>query len=552
MKRLMSRWATVGLTLLVSACASFDARRGNDETAELLGARGAASVPTNGPVDCAGDAGPMARQIAQPLTRDSAVAIALSCNPSLAAAYARLGIANTEAYDAVRLANPTLSLGVAESNAPGVGARIDLGIAQNFTGLILRGPRTRLAEGEFLRAQFGLAGTVMTLAAEVETAHARLVAAMQVELARATIAEASAVSAEMARRFRAAGNFSARELALAEAASIDASIEHRHAIDESAEARARLQVLLGVGADSDWKVIDSVAVPPFDELTLADLRATADRQRLDLASARKLVDLLADAAQTSRRIGWLGEFEVGIEAEREPDGSRLLGPTLSIQLPLFHQGQGSVARAGYLHTWSVAEQRRLSHEVDADVELAWQRMESARARVIDYRERLLPRRAAVVARTQEDVNFMLRGVFELLDARIDEYSTAIGLFESLRDYWSARSALERAIGARLPLTESSLVDARAVLGIDASPSTHDSMHEGHVMPPAAPADDAMHEGHAMPPATSADDAMHEGHAMPPATPADDAMHKGHVMPPAKPADPPKIQHHDHGKQGESS
>lgn len=491
----ISRWATIGLALALSACASFDARRGHVETAALLDARGTHVTGADGPRDCADRAAMPADPLTQPLTRESAVAIALSCNPSLAAAYSRLGIANTEAFDAARLANPTLSLGVAESNAPGVGARIDLGIAQNFTRLILRGPRTRLAEGEFLRAQFGLAGTVMTLAADVESAHARLVAAKHVELGRATIAEAGEVSAELARRFRAAGNMTARELALSEAEAIEAGIAHRRAIDDTAEARAKLQVLLGLGSGQEWSVVDTVAAPPFDELSLAELNDTATQQRLDLASAQTLVELLADAAQTSPRIGWLGEFEVGIEAEREPDGSRLLGPTLSIQLPLFHQGQGSVARAAYLAAWSEAEQRRLRHEVDADVALAWQRMTSARERVIDHRERLLPRRAAVVARTQEDVNFMLRGVFELIDARIAEYESAIGLFEALGDYWVARSALERAIGARLPGGESTAIDARAVLGLDAADDMPDSMLHGPAPAPSASKDEPKHDTH---------------------------------------------------------
>jgi cobalt-zinc-cadmium efflux system outer membrane protein len=472
------RWAAIGLVVIVSGCASFPTQRGVKETGELVASRDGLAPSRETAQDCNDARSGTAALVEQPLMPESAVQIALLCNPGLAAEYARLGIANAEAFEAGRLANPSISLGALDSNRSGDSAKLSLGIAQNFTNLILRGPRTRLAEGEFLRAQQLLAGSILTLAVDVKSAYYGLVGAQQIAAARSAIAEAAGASAELAARFRVAGNFSAREFALAQAEAGEADVARRLADDAVISARIELQRLLGL-ADADILVVpEAIAGPVAEEEALASLREQADAQRLDLAATRKLVELLADSAATTKRLRWLGDFEVGVDYEREADHSRLIGPSLSIQLPLFNQGQGAVARAQSAQAWSEAERRRLTLEVRTSVDLASRHVHSARARVDDYRVRLLPQRAAVVARTQEEVNFMLRGVFELIEARIAEYEAARGYFEALRDYWIARSELERAVGAQLPAQPSVLINAADVLKSAPPDVDHDAMDHG--------------------------------------------------------------------------
>ncbi len=472
------RLAAVGLVAVLSGCATFDARRGLSEAGELAAARGRVVQATATAADCRSVHAALAIDAAQPVTLDHVVQVALACNPALAAQYARLGIANADAFEAGRLANPTLSLGVADSNADGGGTKLSLGIAQNFTNLILRGPRTRLAEGEFLRAQQLLAGSVLELAADLKGAWFEWIGAHQVADARVAIAEAAAAAAELAGRFHAAGNMPARELARIDAEAVEARIAERAARRHVVHARIAVQRLLGVAGFEQVPAPEAIGEPLPAEEALADLRARADAQRLDLAATRGLVGLLADSAATTKRLRWLGEFEVGIDYEREPDHSRLLGPTLSIQLPLFQQGQGVLARAQSAQAWSEAERRRLTLEVATAVELAHEQVAAARARVEDHRLRLLPQRAEVVARTQEEVNYMLRGVFELIDARIAEYEAAQGYFEALADYWIARSRLERAVGAELGASATATVRAADVLDAGAARAGDDAHDHG--------------------------------------------------------------------------
>ena len=455
--------AVIGLAITLSACAPFEPRRGIDAAHALAAERGV-GISTRSASDCSSPATALAETPAV-LDGERALAVALACNPGLAAEQARLGIANAEAFEARRLANPELSL--AAERIDGGGTRIDFGLAQNFSNLILRGPRTRLAEGEFLRAQQLLAGRVLELAADVEIARADLVRARQIVQALALIAEAADAAAELAERYRAAGNLPSREVALARARAAEASARASSARADVATARANLQRLLGVSHLDAADVGDAVAAPSAIDASVEALQARAAQQRLDLAAARQLVDLLADSARTTHRLGWLGEFEVGVDGEREGGTTRLVGPTLSIQLPLFHQGQGTRARAEALVEWSTAERRRLEVEVASEVDEALARLEAATARVADHRQRIRPARAAVVARMQEEVDWMLRSVFDLIDARIAELEAAAGTFEALGEAARASAALERALGTRLPPSTTDTIDAATVLGAGA-------------------------------------------------------------------------------------
>ena len=503
----------------LGGCASFPAGRGLNETHQLISDRGFSTAPATGARDCAAATEELAKLTAPPLTADAAVQIALICNADLAADYARLGIARADAFQAARLANPTLTAAVLDSSVRTAPPQVELGPAQNFTNLLLRGAKKRFAEGEFLRAQQLLAGDVLRMGAETKADYYALVSAQQAGGIRRVIADAMQTSFDLAKRFSEAGNLPARVQAEYGAELAEAQIAVRRADDAIAQARARLESRLGIPSSIPWTVPDQLPVPVKAEDETSALQARAMQNRLDLAAATEFVALLAASEEAARKYRWLGDFELGVSYERDPDRSRLLGPSLSIQLPIFDQGQGAVARAGALRDWGDAERRRLTQAVGTDVRLTAQRVLNARARIDDFRGQLIPQRQALVARTQEEVNFMLTGVFELIAARRAEFDAYLGYLESLRDYWIARAELERAVGANLPSDANRATDTISVQQLLTPPAAmgmhhHDGMdmpgmnmdseagnhrqHQGHPGKPNAPKPHADHEHHDMP------------------------------------------------------
>ena len=67
-----------------------------------------------------------------------------------------------------------------------------------------------------------------------------------------------------------------------------------------------------------------------------------------------------------------------------------------------------------------------------------------------YKNVIVPTREKLVRLTQTQYDAMLAGVYQLLLARQLEISAYREYIEGLRDYWIARSDLERAVGGALP------------------------------------------------------------------------------------------------------
>ena len=170
--------------------------------------------------------------------------------------------------------------------------------------------------------------------------------------------------------------------------------------------------------------------------------------------------LLEDVYGVSRRTRYLGDVTVGGSTERDTSGERITGPDISVQLPLFNQGRGSVLRAQARLGQARADLAALQIEISNEVDLARKRVLFARKLSERYRDEFIPLRERIAQRTQEQVNFMLVGQFELIRVKQLEYETYQRYLESLRDYWVARAELSRQVGARLP-SESNSSDSEA-------------------------------------------------------------------------------------------
>lgn len=474
------RFPALATAALLAGCAGLPADRGHGDVAALVRDRGR---DVSG-IDDRQAAAALVREVtARPLSADDAVRVALVNNPRLRVEYARLGFASADVYEAGRLSNPRLSASILFVDEPGLADKIDLGLAQSFTSLLMLPARSRLAKGEFERAKALVGAEVLALAADTEAAYYTLAGARQVAAMREAAARAATLSADLAQRFRDAGNLNRRELALEKAEAAQAQLAADEAAAEATRARIALGRLLGLKPDAGWDIAGGLPGLAAGEDDLAQLLRTADAARLDLAAARRAVALRADALGVTRRFRFLGDVEVGVQAERDTDRSRHFGPTLELELPLFSRHADAVARAESELASAEGELAALEVDIAAAVHEAHAQVRSARARAERYRSGLIPQREEVVARLQEEVNYMLKGQFELLLAKRQEYDAYQGYLEAVRDYWLARVELGRAVGAPLPSAAgptAAPLDVRGVPGDAAEEpaGSHEHHHHG--------------------------------------------------------------------------
>ncbi|MGE0384230.1 MAG: TolC family protein [Gammaproteobacteria bacterium] len=431
---------------LAAGCAAVPAERGVPAVRALVEARGRpAPAATGADVEALTDT-----LLRRPLGADDAVTVALLRNPRIKAGYAHLGIAAAEIYDAGRMGNPVLAASWNSSSRGGDAVRRTFGLTQSVVDLVMLGARTRLARDGFERTQREVAAAVLDLAAEAEAAWFAFAGAGQMARMREVMARGAQAAAELGRRFHAAGNLADLELLLQEAAAVQAQLDSTRAQAAEADARAALARAMGVAPGTHWTIEPALPLPPPVEDAPEVLAALALESRLDLAAAARDVQLLAQALDTTRRYRLLGVVEVGIERERETDGTRLTGPSIRLGLPVFNQGHGAVERARARLEAAQAEHDRLDLQMRTNVAAASARVHAQRAIAEQYRASLVPLRERIVQRSVELQNYMLIGQFELLQAKGQEYAAYAGYLEALRDYWLARVDLAREVGARLP------------------------------------------------------------------------------------------------------
>ena len=116
---------------------------------------------------------------------------------------------------------------------------------------------------------------------------------------------------------------------------------------------------------------------------------------------------------------------------------------------MFDHGQGSIRRAKAYLRKSENQLAALEHQVESEVRLAYHQLLAERRAVEYYRDTIVPLHEDSVALFQKEYNFMLHGVYTLLEAKQDEIMARRDGIEDLRDYWIVRSELERAVGGRL-------------------------------------------------------------------------------------------------------
>lgn len=392
--------------LLTTACATVPNDSGRSDVERLIQERGFFVEENSAPESLVN------AYIAKPLTAESAVRIALSNNPRLKAEYARLGFAAADVYAAARIRNPIFSASLLDSNRAGERDRISIGLVTSFTDLITLPARKRLAASEFANMKQSIGAEVLNIAAETDAAFYRFAAAKQVAAMRAQIAKAGKLSAELARRYHQAGNLTALELALEQAAASETRLAALNADAEAYRMRTVLAGLMGLSVAADWDSPPQLPLPLEQEDDLDELLLLGRQSRLDLAAAHAKADIAANRLGVVNWRRWLGELNIGVERERETDGAQLTGPAVGWALPVFTQNGDSLLRGRAELQIAIAEVERLTVDVENSVRLAYAAAGNAKERVIEYRDRLVPARIESVARAQKEENFMLMGIFD--------------------------------------------------------------------------------------------------------------------------------------------
>lgn len=439
------------LTLALHACAAVAPRASFPEVSTLAAQRGLAQRlawrETGDQLDAKADA-----LLASPLDADAAVQVALLRNPSLQASYEDLGIAEADLVQAGLLRNPVLS----GSAAPAVGAaaspKYEFDVAQSLLDLLLRPSRGRIAGAQLEEAKLAVAGKVLALAAAVRSAYFALAGARQLSRVLDVVARAADTSASFAERMHDAGNLNDLDLASERALASQAHSELLKSRADEIAPHEHLARLLGISGAGTFRIVDGLPPLPARDPDVAEMLELAGRQRLELLAARQEQVVLREGLEAARAFRYLGDVEVGAGASKESgEGYFVVGPSAALELPLFDQKQAQIAGLEAKLRRSERHGEAVALDVASEVRGAVATLRAERELADHQREALLPLRERIVALSQQQYDFMQIGTFELLLAKQAEVLGYRDYLSAVRDYWLAYAALERAVGARLPV-----------------------------------------------------------------------------------------------------
>ena len=390
--------------------------------------------------------------LANELTPDAAVQIALLNNRGLRATLEDLGVAEADLMAAGRLHNPTFAASLRWPDHRPRSPNVGLSLVADLLDDLLIPVRKRVAREQLARAERRVSHEVLALAAEVKTAALTVQGRQQFRARLVAIGDVNAAAADLAQRQYDAGNINRLELVNQQVLAQETKLELVRTDAQLRADREKLNRLLGLaGSQTGWKMSEAMPAMPASEITFDHLEERALAQRLDLAAAKSQVTLAEAALGLRRNTRFLpASVGVGVETEREVDGSRITGPTLEIGLPIFDQGQADMARLDAERRRAVSSFEALANDIRSEARQARDALLAARETAEYLETTLLPQRRLLLRETLLHYNAMQKSNYELLAAKERLLVAERESLEALRDYWIARAELERAIGGGLP------------------------------------------------------------------------------------------------------
>lgn len=392
----------------------------------------------------------VAALLAQPLTAEAAVQVALLNNNALQATFEDLGVAQADLVQAGLLRNPDLGGFLRFPNGPPNGTNWNIGVDFWPMDAFLVPVRKKLAGAALDVAEQRVTGLVLRLAADTRAAYYAIQAEQQVLEARRSLVDLAQIASDFSLRQYKVGNIDDLKLTEEQASFQQASIALFQVESAHHVARERLRRLIGLSnSPSAWSTTPEAPPPLAGEPAEEELVQIALASRSDVSAGAKDVQRL-EYALTLTRQWWLQSIRVGVETERGSGGGYQTGPHGAFEIPIFDQRQAEVARQEALIRQA---RRRLTDsegQAREEVRTALYRMRTAGRIDEYYSTQVVPLRKRTTGMMEKRYQGMLLGVFDLLTAKSEEVNAVSAAARARQDYWTARSDLELALGGRVP------------------------------------------------------------------------------------------------------
>ncbi len=387
--------------------------------------------------------------LANKITANEAVQLALLNNQNLQAIYEDLNIAQADLVKAGLLSNPVFDAEFRFHKGGGVG--LDTAILQNFIEVLFIPLRKKVAEAEFEATKVRVVEQVIKLSTDVKRTFYAYQGAEQTLLLLKNVLEATNSTYLISKKLREAGNITELNLTQERALYEESKITLRQAEIEVFKKREELNTLLGLwGIDTNWKAISKLAEPDKHEIELIGLEKQALINSLELNTARWELKKTVASLNVAIPFEVFPDLSLGAIAEREADnGEWSFGPAVSIPIPIFNQGQPIIASTEAIIRSSFERYAGTAVEIRSQVRRTHATLIAAKDQVNYLSKIILPLENKIVQESQLQYNAMQIGAVQLLQAKKDQIEMIISYIKALENYWLAKTDLEQVIAGKM-------------------------------------------------------------------------------------------------------
>jgi len=385
------------------------------------------------------------RQVAlllqRPLSVDDAEQIALLNNGALQASFQDLGVSEADLVQSGRLPNPRFTL---RRSSAGGEYDIEETLSMNVLSLLTLPYVHQIQKRRFAEAQDAVVLNVVQLAERARAAYFIAVAAHESMLYMTTVKAAAETGAELARRMRAAGNWSRLDEAREQGFYIDAALGLARAQSAESIARENLTRLLGLSGEApQFQLAERLPDLPQSVADLPNIES-ALQNRIDLQMMRTRIDALAQNLHLSKATRFVDVLDAG--PTRVLQGARSQpyesGYEVSLDIPIFDSGAARVRKSEAIYAQAVEEFTQAAIEARSEVRAAYAQYRAAHEIAARERDEVLPLRKSISEQDLLRYDAAQISVFDLLADSRAEIGSVNDYIQSVRDFWIARSLLD--------------------------------------------------------------------------------------------------------------
>jgi outer membrane protein, heavy metal efflux system len=386
---------------------------------------------------------PPGLEVADGISEEEAVTIALWNNASLGELLAQLGISQAQLYEAGLISDPQLVL-----LFPIGPKQFEFTTFQAFDALWLRPIRQRAAELDLCELSNRMIQNGLNTARDVRLAHADLILAQERMKLTSDASELRSSIQSLADKRLDAGDISELEANTTEIDYLTAKAAAANAVHDVVLAKERLRVLMGLSLPIEeivaTKLTDRAAVLDDKETIVA--MAHAMRPDLRALEIRKSAACRRLELAKKQFMGVAG----GLDANSDGKKGFEIGPALQLTLPIFNANRGQIAIAEANVIQVDKQYFALRDQIELEVRTAITQIRQAHEQLDLFDREILPSLQEAQALSQKNYAdggvpyfFVLQTTTQLVDAQLRRASA-----EAVAN--RAMAELERSVGQRLP------------------------------------------------------------------------------------------------------